>query len=99
MPKYITNVDLKLSDIKYYASIIFVMLVISYFTNKVLDTNFMFISKDFPNTPVSVIYRSTGKAFTVIMSVLQIVIPFSLVYGIRNIIIFMSTAKKSVISK
>lgn len=96
----ITNyVKTNLIDIVYYASMLTIMLVISYIVNKVLDTNFMFISKDFPNTPVSVIYRSTGKAFTVIMSVLQIVIPFSLVYGIRNIIIFMSTAKKSVISK
>lgn len=83
---HITNyVDLQLSDIKYYASIIFVMLVISYFTNKALDTNFMFISKNFPGTPVDVIYQLTGKAFTAVMCFLHMTLPFALVYPIRRL--------------
>lgn len=84
----ITNyVKLKFSDIRYYACIMVVMLVISYFTNKALDTNFMFISKNFPDTPVSVIYNLAGRFFTPVMSVLQIILPFAMVYGVRYIAI------------
>ncbi len=78
-------VDLKLSDINYYASIIFVMLIISYFANKALDTNFMFISKNFPGTPVDVIYQLTGKAFTAVMCFLHMTLPFALVYPLRRL--------------
>lgn len=86
-------VDLKLSDIKYYAIIIIIMLIISYFANKVLDTNFMFISKDFPGTPVSVIYKLSGNIFTIVMSVLHILLPFFLVYPLRRLAIKVSERK------
>ena len=38
--------------------------------------NLMFISKDFPNTPVSVLYRLCGPAFAVVMWLLQALMPF-----------------------
>ncbi|MBR2704645.1 MAG: YwaF family protein [Clostridia bacterium] len=88
-------VDLKLSDIKYYMIIIAVMLVISYFANKALDTNFMFISKDFPGTPVSVIYHLSGKLFTVVMSVLHMTLPFFLVYPVRRLAVKVSERKSA----
>lgn len=85
---HITNyVDLQLSDIKYYASLISIMLVLSYIANKFLDTNFMFISKDFPGTPVAVIYNLTGKFFTIVMSVLHMTLPFFMVYPVKALIV------------
>ena len=93
---HITNyVDLKLSDIKYYIAIIAVMLVVSYFANKALDTNFMFISKNFPGTPVSVIYNFTGRFFTSVMSILHMTLPFFLVYPFRKLAVKVSERKRA----
>lgn len=87
----ITNyVELKLSDLKYYAIIIIIMLFISYFVNKLLGTNFMFISRNFPNTPVDVIYKATGKFFTPVMCVLHIILPFGMVYPVKRLAVITS---------
>lgn len=84
----ITNyINLKLSDLKYYAVIVVVMLFISYFVNKLLGTNFMFITNNFPNTPVDVIYKATGVFFTPVMCILHIIIPFGMVYPVRKLAI------------
>lgn len=88
-------VDLKLSDIKYYAAILAVMLVVSYFTNNALDTNFMFISKNFPDTPVDVIYKLTGRFFTPIMCILHMTLPFAMVYPVRRLCINVSERKRA----
>ena len=54
----ITNyIDLKISDIKYYALLITVISCISYVVNKILGTNFMFITENFPYTPVDIVYN------------------------------------------
>ena len=85
---HITNyVNLQLSDIRYYALLISIMLVISYIANNILDTNFMFISKNFPGTPVAVIYNLTGKFFTIVMSVLHMTLPFFMVYPVKALIV------------
>lgn len=83
----ITNyIDLKISDIKYYALLITVISCISYVVNKILGTNFMFISDNFPNTPVEIVYNLTGKFFTLVMILIQVVGPFYVVYFIRYLI-------------
>lgn len=93
---HVTNyVDLKLSDIKYYASIIVVMLVISYFVNKVLDTNFMFISKNFPGTPVDIVYQIFGKLFTAVMCFLHMTLPFAIVYILKQLAVRYSERKSA----
>ena len=95
----ITNyINLDVSDIKYYAILVTIMISIAYIVNNKLDTNFMFISKDFPNTPVSVIYKRTGKFFTLTMSMLQIILPFFIMY-IPNQAIKKSESLKSFKSK
>lgn len=77
----ITNyIDWKFKDLKYYVAILSVMLACSYLVNNILGTNFMFISKNFPGTPVDIIYRSTGKYFTIVMSLLQATLPFIFVH-------------------
>lgn len=82
----ITNyINLKLKDLKYYTILICIALVVAYVTNRLLDTNFMFISKNFPNTPVEVIYNNFGKYFTAMMSVMQILVPFFIIYILKKL--------------
>ena len=83
----ITNyVELKFIDIKYYTILIFVISFVSLAVNKLLGTNFMFISNNFPNTPIEIAYKYTGKFFTAFMILLQAVGPYCVIYGLKKII-------------
>ena len=42
----------------------------------------MFISKNFPGTPIEIIYNISGKYFTLIMSLGQMILPFYIVYEV-----------------
>lgn len=78
----LTNyIELNKSDIKYFASFVGIICVIAYIVNCIFDSNLMFISKDFPGTPIQVIYKLTGKWFTIFMSVSQMILPFYIIYG------------------
>ena len=44
----------------------------------------MFISKDFPGTPLTILYHLTGKLFTPIMIIAQMTLPFLVVYFLEN---------------
>ncbi|MBP3503276.1 MAG: YwaF family protein [Clostridia bacterium] len=93
----ITNyIDLKISDIKYYASLVSIISFISYFVNKILGTNFMFISDNFPNTPVEIVYNLTGKFFTLVMILIQVVGPFYVIYFIRYKLFKMANFNKTI---
>lgn len=83
---YTKYVEIKLSDIKYYSGMILVICVAAYIVNSIFDSNLMFISRDFPGTPLSTIYHFTGKYYTLLMSFGQMTLPFLLVYGILKII-------------
>lgn len=80
-------VEINIKDIKYYAILICIISAIAYIVNKILNTNFMFISRNFPNTPVEVVYKLLGKYFTIFMIILQVFGPFYVIYGIKKIII------------
>ena len=75
-------VELKLSDIKYYSSLVFIICIVAYIVNKILDSNLMFISKDFPEMPISIVYNGTGIMFTPIMILIQMIAPFLIMYEI-----------------
>ena len=47
--------------------------------------NLMFLSKDFPGTPVSLLYRIAGPVFPVAMWLLQSFVPFYLVYAVYRL--------------
>ena len=79
-------IQLKLADIRYYASLITIMCCISYVVNDILGTNFMFISQNFPNTPVEIVFYWTGKYFTIVMCLLQIILPFLIIYAINKLV-------------
>ena len=79
-------IELNKKDIIYYASLLFVMCIIAYIINLKYGSNLMFISKDFPGTPIGLIYKLTGKYFTLVASLIQIVGPFYTVLGLKRII-------------
>lgn len=69
-------VDVKAKDIFYYAGFILVIEIIAFVFNMIFDSNLMFISKDYPGTPIHILYEFTGRWFTFIMIVLQATLPF-----------------------
>lgn len=82
----ITNyVQINAKDIIYYALYIVVVALIALIINKLLNTNLMFISKNYPGTPVSWVYNTFKKAFSAVMIIGQAVIPFYMVYFVKKI--------------
>ena len=80
----IKYIEIKFSDLKYYACLVFVICIAAYIVNSICGSNLMFISQDFPGTPITIIYKLTGKLFPIIMSLAQMTLPFLLVYGVLN---------------
>lgn len=79
-------IDLKKSDIKYYAALVGIVCVLAYIVNQIFDSNLMFISKNFPGTPIEILYNITGPFYTIVASIGQMTLPFYTVYGIVKII-------------
>lgn len=75
-------IKIEASDIKYFASLVAIICIIAYIVNCIFDSNLMFISKNFPGTPITIIYKLTGPLFTIIMCLAQMFLPFYCVYGI-----------------
>ena len=79
----ITNyINLKFSDISYYSSTVIVFSILAYIVNLFLDTNLMFVSKDFPGTFISLIYKICPPMFPVLITVIQAFPPFLIIYRI-----------------
>ena len=84
----ITNyIELQTGDIKYYAILVGSVCILAYIINNIFDSNLMFISNNFPDTPIEVIYIMTGQLFTPVVSVCQMTLPFYVIYGIKKITI------------
>lgn len=79
-------IELEKKDINYYAILILIISVLAYMINNMFDSNLMFISKDFPGTPITLIYHASRELFTTVMVVGQATVPFYVVYGIRKLI-------------
>lgn len=75
-------IELKKEDIKYFASLVGIMCVIALIVNKLFDGNLMFISNNFPGTPIEILYRITngGILYELIMIIAQMTIPFYISY-------------------
>jgi hypothetical protein len=78
----INYIELKIKDIWYFSGLIGIICAIAFVMNNLFDSNLMFISKDFPGTPLTILYHLTGKFFTPIMIIIQMTLPFLIVYGI-----------------
>lgn len=75
-------IELESSDIKYYASLVGVICLLAFIVNQIFDSNLMFISRNFPGTPIEILYNLAGPLFTVIASIGQMTLPFYIIYGI-----------------
>lgn len=85
----ITNyVELKLSDTKYFAIIIAIMSILALIVNKISNGNLMFISHNFPGTPIEIIYNLTNGSiwYSFIMIVAQMTLPFYFSYYVIKMI-------------
>ena len=83
----ITNyVKITSKDIIYYAGLMFVISIIALGFNNIFDCNLMFISQDFPGTPIHILYTICGNWFTFWMIFLQATVPFYVVYLVLKII-------------
>ena len=81
---YTKYIKLEKKDILNYAAIVGIVCLVALFVNIKFDSNLMFISKDFPNTPIQIIYNYTGKLFTPLMILGQMSVPFYVVYYFLN---------------
>ncbi|MBQ9097931.1 MAG: YwaF family protein [Clostridia bacterium] len=92
---------LSMSDLKHCAGLVSAMCLVAWIFNTVWDrlfphmavANLMFMSKDFPGTPVTVLYRLTGALFPLFMWLIQAFVPFLAVYGVYKIFIYVSEKK------
>lgn len=78
-------IELKNKDIIYYSGFFIFISILALIINKIFGSNLMFISQNFPDTIVSLIYNCTGKLFTPIMILIQAILPFYMVYGVLKL--------------
>ena len=77
-------INLEFKDIIYFAELVGGICAISLVINHIFDSNLMFISKDFPGTPLTILYHLTGKLFTPIMIISQMTLPFLVVFSVEK---------------
>lgn len=77
-------IELEQNDIKYFASVIGIMSIVALIINKLFNGNLMFISNNFPGTPIEILYDITngGIMYTLIMVLAQMTLPFYITYVI-----------------
>lgn len=75
-------IELNKKDIIYYASMVGIICIIAYIVNKIFGSNLMFISENFPGTFIEIIYNCTGVMFTPFMILVQMFLPFYIIYAI-----------------
>lgn len=77
-------IELEIQDVKYFASVIGIMSIVALIINKLFNGNLMFISNNFPGTPIEILYDLTngGIMYTLIMVLAQMTLPFYITYGI-----------------
>ncbi len=71
-------VTLEKKDISCFAALVGTMCLLASVANGIFDSNLMFISQDFPGTPVGVLYDLTGGTalFGLFMTAGQVFLPF-----------------------
>lgn len=78
-------IKIRSTDIKYFSTLVLVICIIALVINNIFGSNLMFISEDFPGTPLTILYKITGPFFTIVMILGQMFLPFYLVYGILKL--------------
>ncbi len=75
-------IELEKQDVMYFASLVGIICLLALVVNLEFNSNLMFISENFPHTPIEIIYKLTGRYFTPLMILGQMFLPFFVVYGI-----------------
>lgn len=79
-------IELKKDDAKYFAILILCMCIAALIVNNLFNGNLMFISNNFPGTPIEILYILTngGIVYNLIMIIAQMTLPFYISYYIIN---------------
>lgn len=79
-------IELKKEDVKYFAILIGFMSIIALIVNNLFNGNLMFISNNFPGTPIEILYKITngGFLYSLIMIITQMTVPFYICYYVIN---------------
>lgn len=78
-------IELQITDIKYYASLVGIVCILAYIINNIFDSNLMFISKEFKIAPIEILYNVTGSFYTIFACIGQMTLPFYTIFGMVNI--------------
>ena len=89
-------IEIKSKDIIYYSTLLFIMCILAFMVNVGYGSNLMFISNDFPGTPVGTLYNLTGKFFTPVAALIQIFGPFYFILGNKKLINLIIKKYKSI---
>ena len=75
-------IELKKEDVKYFAILVGCMSIVALILNNLFDGNLMFISNNFPDTPIEILYKITngGILYSLIMIIAQMTLPFYISY-------------------
>lgn len=77
-------INIKLSDIKYYATLVGIICILAGIVNSIFGSNLMFIATSFKGTPLDIVYKITGKFYTIFMCLVQMILPFYVIYPINK---------------
>ena len=78
-------IELNKKDILYFAALVGCVCIAALYVNIRFDSNLMFISRNFPHTPIELIYRITGPLFTPLMIIGQMTVPYYVVYALLKL--------------
>ena len=71
-------------DFKYYFWLIIIIGILAYIVNLILDTNLMFVSKNYPGTPIEFLYNLFGRLYPAFAILSQAILPFFVILGIKE---------------
>lgn len=94
-------VRLRFSDLWYCAGLVSAMCLLAFLFNLIYSNatgtetaNLMFMSRDFPGTPVHLLFVLTGKLFPAAMWLVQAFVPYLAVYGILQLMCKVKTKNR-----
>lgn len=93
----------QIKDLKFCAVLVSVMCALSLAFNMIWDgthpagpaANLMFMSHDFPGTPVTLLYHWTGPFFPLFMWLIQAFLPFLGVFGLYRLFVYLKHKKQT----
>ena len=88
-------IRLKMGDVWYYITPVILISIAAYLVNMRLGTNYMFISRNRPGTPIEIVYNASPRLFPLMITFWQTLPPFFVVQMIAFICRRIKEHKKS----